>query len=648
MKSNKYYWPGILAILLTGVLINLMVTAAAFSQPTDLSPKFQELIQNAPSGSDYPDADVVILYTELKYTLLPDGHYSKNFHYLIKSFNYMGKKEYGNFKIQFDAEYEEVEIETARTFNGLDKVDNVDQNSINIIDPPGLERASIYSNVKQKVISFPSMQDTSVIELRGELRTIKQPEEPYFSNKILLLDTNPILEKIIIVEVPENTVLKHYCGNGAPQPAVSGKSYRWEVKDHPGIIMESGTPPYSEFLPVVYYSTAPDWDFVGSFLRDKFKSPVEPDDKISAKVASIITSDDKVDQLWEIFYYVADKVRNVHLPLGIAGYQPNPASLVLSNSYADTRDKCVLLISMLQSNGISAFPALVNDAGNHIRKDIPFLDQFNKMLVVAQCEGQKIWLDPFTDDALFGYIPDCLGEEALVIYNDRAVFETVQGPPHIKDLVSSQYDLELNPEGGLKGNLTVSMNGYFDQRFRSNLKDARPKQVEMELEKSASSVASGAQLTDYDLSDLNDLTKPSSLSLGFEAEKYASIQQNMLIFYIPTQSLDFTGIELPIFSETREFPILLTTTLERQNRYTITIPEGYEIEYIPESKTIKNEVGSFEINSDQRGQEISYNYHLKVDHKRIDPEQYSEFKALVKNLLSPKNRLVLLEAVDQK
>ncbi|MBN2541314.1 DUF3857 domain-containing protein [bacterium] len=625
-------------------LIVIAILAVSLYSGEITNPKIRSLIENAPLKSDYPDADAIILYSNKNLILQSDGNYVNHFHYLIKSFNYMGKKDYGNFKIQYDEEYEEVIIDTARTINGLAKVDDVDKTGINTITPPWLSRGSIYSNVKEKVISFPSMQDTSIIELVGRIRTIKLPEEPYLGDRDLLELDNPVLEKTITIEVPEGTTLKYFNRNGAPEPTISGNRYTWRINDYKGIVAEPSSPPPFEYLACTYYSTATGWDQIGNFIKDKFNSKIEPDDAIRNKLEEVSSSTNTVETVKDIFLFVADKVRNVDMPLGIAGYTPNQASTVLKRGYGDTRDKCVLLISLIKAAGIDAYPAFVNDAGITIEEGIPFLKQFNKMLVLVSFkDGKKLWLDPFADNCKYGYIPDCMGERALVVYSDGARFEQVESYINVQNSANIKYDLTLEPGGGLSGDVKVFVDGYFDYALRYSIKDARPKQVEMEIEKAANTVASGAKLLDKTVSDMKDLTEPAVLHFSFEADKCASIQQDMVIFYVPIKPFEFTGLEFPVSSEGREFPILLPTAFEKKGEYEINVPADFNIEYTPENAQLENPLGSFSVTSEVKDGKIYYSYSIKVNKRHIAAGEYESFKGLVQGFLSPKNNLVLLE-----
>ena len=157
----------------------------------------------------------------------------------------------------------------------------------------------------------------------------------------------------------------------------------YSVHNVPALVAEEHMPPATRLYPTVVYSSYTSWEQPAAFFANEFFPHVETGGEIASRVAALTedlsSSEDKVRAL---FLDVATEVRNVHIPLGLGGYAPNDAGQVLENKYADTRDKAVLLISMLRAAGIDAYPALVAGGSDaRFTESVPTLKQFALILV---------------------------------------------------------------------------------------------------------------------------------------------------------------------------------------------------------------------------------------------------------------------------
>ena len=80
---------------------------------------------------------------------------------------------------------------------GLELVPSVD------IKPPRLAEATIYSDVRERVVSFPAVDKGSVVELEYTRTTQATPDAP-MGGEQMLGEWDPILERIVTTIVPES------------------------------------------------------------------------------------------------------------------------------------------------------------------------------------------------------------------------------------------------------------------------------------------------------------------------------------------------------------------------------------------------------------------------------------------------------------
>jgi transglutaminase-like putative cysteine protease len=97
--------------------------------------------------------------------------------------------------------------------------------------------------------------------------------------------------------------------------------------------------------------------------------------------------------------FVQDQIRYMGIEMGEYSHRPNSPDKVLKQRYGDCKDKSLLLIQLLKGNSISAYPVYVNTYLKDKTKEIlPTTGAFNHAVVLAELNGQKIWIDPTMSD----------------------------------------------------------------------------------------------------------------------------------------------------------------------------------------------------------------------------------------------------------
>ena len=183
----------------------------------------------------------------------------------------------------------------------------------------------------------------------------------------------------------------------------------------------------------------------------------------AAQVTAGLTS--AGDRIRAVFLEVATNVRNVQLNLGVGGYECNDAGVVLTNRYGDTRDKAVLLVSTLRAAGIDAWPAAVTaervaPERQALLATVPTLRQFNRLLVAVPDGGGYRFLDPFLDDAAYGYLRWGRGNTALVVKDDGSgVRVPVPAFAVDENLAGRSMTVVVQPDGAASIHATCDLTG---------------------------------------------------------------------------------------------------------------------------------------------------------------------------------------------
>lgn len=93
--------------------------------------------------------------------------------------------------------------------------------------------------------------------------------------------------------------------------------------------------------------------------------------------------------------YVQDEIRYLGLESGIGAYKPHSPEKVYQQKFGDCKDKSLLLVALLQKEGISAYPLLVNTS---IRQNLnqfqPSNRIFDHCVVAINLDDNNYFIDP--------------------------------------------------------------------------------------------------------------------------------------------------------------------------------------------------------------------------------------------------------------
>ncbi|WP_199140883.1 DUF3857 domain-containing protein [Pedobacter sp. ASV12] len=155
--------------------------------------------------------------------------------------------------------------------------------------------------------------------------------------------------------------------------------------------------------------------------------------------------------------FVQDQVRYMGIEMGEYSHRPNSPEKVLKQRYGDCKDKSILLINLLKSNGITAYPVYLSTYLKEKTTNLlPTPGAFNHAIVVVEFEGRKIWIDPTISeqrgpikDIYFPYTANVL---VVKPGNDR--LELVKSNP--KGKINSQSTIKLSDTlGGSKSEFEI-------------------------------------------------------------------------------------------------------------------------------------------------------------------------------------------------
>jgi transglutaminase-like putative cysteine protease len=173
-------------------------------------------------------------------------------------------------------------------------------------------------------------------------------------------------------------------------------TYEWMERNGEGVDFDEDAPDW--FIPdrAVQVTSFRSWREVTDVLAPFYEVSETLSPELQAAIHKISRSspDPKV-RLREILALIQRDIRYLGIELGVGGYVPSPPSLVFERRFGDCKDKSLLMVTMAQAMGITAFPAIV-DSNKRIRANeiAPDPGYFDHVVVLARVGEESFWLDP--------------------------------------------------------------------------------------------------------------------------------------------------------------------------------------------------------------------------------------------------------------
>lgn len=629
------------------VLILTLIGICFWASILTAQDQWVKLALKSPTQDQYPQANALILLDKKELDFQRDGSWVEKRHFMVKIFNDRGIAEFADPRFKYDKNSEKIKIIRARTIRPDGTTLEVPEKGINILTPRRLNKAPAYLNFREMVISFVGIEKNTVLELEIQ-RTSKRASMPgKFWGEEVFGAKEPILEKEFTILVPKGVKLKYKMLRSEVTPVIGKKrgkiSYTWRFKNLAPIMEEEQMPPLGEVAPKLLFSSLKSWKEFGSWFGKGFFKSCVTNPKMVEKAEELVRGlTSQTERVLSVQQYLKERLRDVPCSLEMAGYLPRPAKEVYQDRYGNLSDRMAVMVAMLKSIGIKAYPAMVNSSGLRVDKEIPCPTQFNDLLVAVPQDKGYHWLRLDYDPCRFGELPFPQDVTTLLIKPERSIMTTTPFLTPEENLSQKEVDLELKADGFIRGKVTYSLSGYFDLRARLKSKKTDEERRSY-LSKAVKQISERAKLTDYRLSNLTDPSLPLEMHLEFECPDYALPEGDLLLIKVPRVPFSATSLKLKATLDERKLPYVLKSPLRDKFTMRIEVPEGFQVSYLPAEVKLENAAGSLNLSCEQREGKLYYNLNLAITKTFISPEDYPGLKHLLQGFDLEKNRTIILK-----
>lgn len=358
------------------------------------------------------------------------------------------------------------------------------------------------------------------------------------------------------------------------------------------------------------------WQY--GLLKGRSELPGQIKEKVHGLTDGVPSKREKIARLYQYLY---ENTRYVSIQLGIGGYQPATAMEVATNGFGDCKGLSNYMIALLKEAGIPAFYAAISTQYADLLPNFPNLNQLNHAIAGVPMEKDTLWLECTNARFPLGYVhEDIAGHQALVITENGGKLVRLPDYADTDNLQKSSIRLKVGNNG------TVDMDCQVERTNRQ-YEDVLP-MTSMDATNLEKSVLENIYFPAAQIKTLKvEEAKGKPLihtTLIAQSEKYANRVGKRLFIKVNPLKANGANISKQV---SRHGPICLDYGYCDEEEIVVDIPEGYQVESLPQNRNIESKYSTFNVTFRQEGQQVHVTYRL-VMHRGTYPA--SDYPAFVK------------------
>ncbi|WP_136481687.1 DUF3857 domain-containing protein [Cognatitamlana onchidii] len=352
---------------------------------------------------------------------------------------------------------------------------------------------------------------------------------------------------------------------------------------------------------------------------------------IDALVGSVSDPEAKVELIYD---FVKSQVKWN----GYYGFYADDVRKAYKEGVGSSGDINLMLTAMLRYAGLNANPVLVSTRTHGVPL-FPTREGYNYVVTWVKInDGSVALLDATEQYAEPNILPfRALNWQGRIVA-DNGGSQQVDLYPKTKSKNSITMMVKIDDEGTLEGNYRSMKTNHHALSFRAKYNDIDQEEFLENLENE------GLEISDYNVKNGTDLSKPVAESYKFVKESQADIIGDKM-YFSPLFHLKIN--ENPFKLEKREFPVDFGYPSITSYRVIINIPEGYKIENLPEPAVIglPDNLGSFKFKVVGSGNTIQASVVSQINQSVISPVHYEALKEYFNTFVQKEAEQVVLTRI---
>lgn len=347
-------------------------------------------------GSGYGGVEMLLSDSQ---TRIEAGGQTGYRHYASKALDSKGVQEIAAISLSFDPSYQSLTLNAVDVIRDGQRIGKLAGATIRVLHRETELEYQLFNGNRTINVAIDDVRIGDIVEYAYSVAGLN----PVFANKVAggayLQWGVPVDRVFARLLVPLGRRLGMSARNTKAEPETTEsngyRDYRWTLDSVAALRVEKDAPPGFDPYAQVQWSEFPDWESVVAWALPLYRSPASAGAAITAEVERIRKASATPEQrLLDVLRLVQRDIRYLGVEVGPGSHAPSAPALVYKRRFGDCKDKALLTVTMLESLGIEARPALVNTERSISTAVAASPHVFNHVLVRATLGGKTYWIDP--------------------------------------------------------------------------------------------------------------------------------------------------------------------------------------------------------------------------------------------------------------
>ena len=452
----------------------------------------------------------------------------------------------------------------------------------------------------------------------------------------------PIKEASYSLTVPSGMDI-HYKAWMEPERVVSDKTvtYNWHVNDFPAVKREHNMPSVVTLVPYVmaspkqfsYLGTSgaqDSWEGIGTWLYGIMPFDYVLPKDLAEKVHQMTDGcADDLEKLKVLYGYLRDHTRYVSIQFGLGGYSPATPSAVHKSGWGDCKALSFFLHSLLAEAGVKSDYLIVNTDSRDLVDGYQSVGMMNHAMLCVPLQKDTVWVECTNPRVPLGYRhEDVAGHKVVLVDADGGHPVRVPDYPDSIRVRTNIADVTLSPDGSASVKVR-RVRVLDDAESYIGFRDIAPRDAVGALSKYLAVQSDDKKVVSFKenfdaYEGVPGFVPEACIDWTFNSRKFASITSGRMLVPLAIYNGGFTTQK-----STRVHDLVIGSSFVEKNITTVSIPEGYEVEFLPEDFSISTPFADYEVKYSCSDGKVTVNEIVTVRKYTLPAAEYQSYKQFV-------------------
>ena len=518
---------------------------------------------------------------------------------------------------------------------------------------------SFYDDTKTLNFIYPNLKKGS----KTKLKYTQNVKNPRFLSTFYLADYFPIINNKIII-ITDNSIGLDFKQFHTEKVDVSFSKkkkrktteYVWQINNTKDFKFEDDAPSFKTFLPhIIPLITSVKFNGKTTPILGEVKdlynwyyslvkniNEDEPNPDLVALVNQL-TKDKKNDleKVKAIYYWTQKNIKYIAFEYALGGFIPRESNDVFRKKYGDCKDNSSILYRMLEIAGLDGNLTWIGTRSiPYTYKEVPTPVVDNHMILTYNFEDKIYFLDA-TGRYIKMDLPTSFiqGKEALVSHKENFKIIKVPIVAAKENLVLDETQIHLKDDQ-IVGVSKTKIAGYpkidIYNRLENLSSNTKIKEFyNLKLKKGNNKFL----ITEFKETNKYDYDKEFVIDYNFKIDNYAKQLGDEIYVNL---NLNLYASDYRI-NKNRKRPFEYDYKRSFESKTTLLIPDGFTVDYLPDSKTFKDEFLQCKITYTRQNNSIVYHQKLTQDYLVLNLAQQKIVNETVKKIEKYYKEIIVLK-----